>query len=282
MRGITHPKTLLTKDFWQEQAQNATDINPGGILPENLERIGKTIAPIALSFIPVAGPAIAAGYSAVNSFGNSGNLGQAALSGAMNYYGGKLGAEYGSSLGTIGSAAGKAGVNLGYTSAGNSLGSSIGNAIGEAAPGFAANVANTSIGGVLGSYAANNLSSGVTNAQQEPAGMTGPTPFSPSQEAAQNAPASLSAMGSLTNEQQSTSLANQGVYGGGNGPDEQSYFLNLLNRRLVDTGGNVQSNAQVAPIEQSYLQRIGINAGGDSSNLLEAINRWRQTQAQAA
>lgn len=253
---------------------------------------GRILRRISRVVLPIAGAAVgslvgmpqlgAAAGSSIGAALNGGNLRQSLLSGAGTYVGSSIGSSLGSNLGTVGQAAGNAGINLGSSVAGDSIGAQIGNFIGNTAPGLATTLGSTSIGGALGAYAGNSIADAYSGmdmvGRTSPATQQGPAAFSPKQEAQQGQPASISGLGALTGDQQATNLATQGVYGQGNGPAEQSYYLNLLNRRLVDEGGRVNENAQVAPIEQSYLQRLGINSSGNSSNLLEAINRWRQQQ----
>lgn len=168
-------------------------------------------------------------------------------------------------------------------SIGEALGSTASNAIGS-------NLANTSIGGALGGAAGNAIYDSLYPQQKDDSGgggqiqtAAGPTPFSPAQQAQLTLPGSLSGFSDLSPEQQSSNLATQGVYGGGNGPDEQAYFQNLINRRLVDSSGNVDQNmSDVSPIEQSYLSQLGLGGAGSTSSILEAISKWKNPQAQTA
>jgi hypothetical protein len=208
-----------------------------------------------------------------------------------------LGASIGSSLGTL--ASGQGLQNALLAGAGNYVGASIGGSLfpqtlGQSLPfdavggiggtvadvfgGQAANtLMNTSIGGALGGYYGSSLAQNSFGKQGEPTPQApaGPDPFKPKREDQKDAPPSISGMGALTPEQQSTGLATQGVYGGGNGPDEQAYFANLINRRLVDESGGVSDMSALKPIERSYLDRIGLGGYGNSMSLLEAMSKWR-------
>lgn len=248
---------------------------------------GNIIVPAALSLI---NPALGAAYVGTRAYGEGASIGSALGQGALSYAGGQIGSSIGNSigsgLGTVGSAASKIGLNLGQSVSGSGIGASIGNALGRIAPQATTALAGQGIGSLLGSSIGSNIGSSL--AAGKPAAPTATAPlsttpaFTPTQEAAQQLPASLNSLGSLTGDQQLSDLATQGVYGSGNGPDEQSYFLNLVNRQLVDQGGNTQATSTLQPIEQSYLQNLGISSSGDSSSILEAINRWRQNQAPQA
>lgn len=101
--------------------------------------------------------------------------------------------------------------------------------------------------------------------------------FKPSRAGASALPDSLSGYGSLDPLQQSTNLATQGVYGGGLGGNEQDYFLNEINRKLIDDAGNVDQNFNdVAPIESSYLDQLGYGANDNVSSLLEALSKRKR------
>lgn len=192
--------------------------------------------------------------------GGGGSLQDAALSTVGSHYGGKIGGELlPTSIGDV------------FGSAGNVLGSG---------------VANTSIGSVLGGYAGNALARDMFNSSnpeyQSPLSATGtdsgPAPFEPRQEQQLQLPGSLSGMSTFSPEQVSSGIATQGVYGGGQGPEEQAYFKNLINRRLVDESGQVDQNLNdVLPIEQSYLAQIGLGGYNNPSSLLEAMSRWQAT-----
>lgn len=238
----------------------------------------KKIKKIAL---PVIGAAIGAEFgmpqlgaalgSGVSSYTSNHDLGSALAAGAGSYLGSSIGGSIGDSLGlgSVGDFSSAAGLGNAFGLEGT-IGSSL---------------ANTGIGSILGgAYGSGNFSSDSTPKPQISgiAGAQGPTPFQPSQESAQDRPLSLAGLGGLDPQQQATNLATQGTYGGGLGPQEQSYFLNMENRKLVDQSGQTQAQNTLSPIEQSYLQKLGFGGYGDSNSLLEAISKWRTNQAQAA
>lgn len=251
--------------------------NPLKFVQNSLPTIGAIIGSAVPGVGTAAGAALgaAAGGAAKGALegqGLGGSLREGAFSGAGAYAGNVIGDTLGSQLGgTLGRTVGDVGVSNIPTSA---LGSYALNAI-------PASLANSSIGSILGGAAGMSAADNVM--QSDRAGMpnipnpaaTGTSPFMPKQENEQQTPASLSALGSLTDTQKSSNLATQGVYGGGNGAEEQKYFTNLLNRRLVDSGGNVSDMSGVSPIEQSYLQKLGLSGYGNSKDLLEAISKWK-------
>ncbi len=123
-------------------------------------------------------------------------------------------------------------------------------------------------------YAANSLMDGSEPKTAGATSLSGVTPFKATRAGQMEAPNGL-AMNGLTSDQQSSSLATQGAYGGGLGKDEQNYFLNLENRKLVDDGGNVADINTLSPIEHSYLQKLGLGGFGNSNDLLKAFSTWK-------
>lgn len=224
------------------------------------------------------GPVGAAAANAAVTKVQGGSWGDALKSGAFTYGGSQLGSALGGSSigrslgisGTVGDALGSTAQNaVGPSFMNLGLGSILGNSTSNA---IGASLANTSLGSALGGYAGNSLANPGKSTPQnsQPAG------FVPKQQTQQDLPSSLSAFGSLSPEQQSSNIATQGVYGGGAGPDEQSYFMNLINRRLVDQAGNVDQNmSDINPIENSYLSQLGLGGYGDSKSLLEAMSKWK-------
>lgn len=103
----------------------------------------------------------------------------------------------------------------------------------------------------------------------------GPAPFAPSRQAQKELPSSLQGFGSLSPDQQASNIATQGTFGTGLGPQEQDYFLNLVNRQLVDETGGVQDLNTLNPIQNSYLSNLGLGGQSNSRNLLEAISKWK-------
>lgn len=247
------------------------------------------IVPAALTVggFAVGGPAGAAGanalYAGARTANNSGNVGQILKSGAIAGGGAYLG-----SGGTVG------GYGLGSltgNAANISSGSSVGSVLGNTANSIGGAGTSNAIGSALGSTVTNALSSTPTSAlagsfagntfaqslnpQTAQVNQT-PQGFVPKQQDAQGLPSSLKGFGGLDSGQQESNLANQGTYGGGLGPQENSYFLNLINRHLVDQSGKTSSASSLSPISQSYLQKLGFGGYGNNTNsLLEAISKWK-------
>ena len=222
------------------------------------------IAPVAGaalgSVVPGVGTALGATIgSGLNSGIKTGNPLAGLAAGAGSYIGGNLGGSLlGDTLGgTVGSALGDAG--LGFV--GNALPSAL-------AGGSLASIAGSSIGSTLGE----SLFAGSPSASN--AGDNAPAPFSAKQEDQLSLPGSLSGFEGLSPLQFGTNLATQGVYGGGNGPEESNYFSNMINRRLVDQSGAVDSDfSDIQPIEMSYLNQLGFGDQKTPKDLLEALSR---------
>jgi hypothetical protein len=199
----------------------------------------------------------------INSYSQNHNLGGALLSAGGSFVGSNLaGNILGDKLGTIGS---------GFNSVlGNDLGSTAANAIGPT-------LANTTISSVLGGNVGSTLASSLagTAKNASPSGEGATPAFKPTQQSEMALPFSLQGLGGLTTQQQGSNIATKGVYGGGEGPDENSYFLNLINRRLVDPQGNVGDMKNVSPIENSYLAQLGLGGSSNAKNLLQAISNWK-------
>lgn len=236
---------------------------------------GNIIVPALLSAIPGAGPVLSAAYVAGNAYSGGQSLGQSLLRGGASFAGNAIGSSIGGSLGN--------GSTIGSTLFDNLPGNALSNTILNSIPG---SIANTGVGNAIGGAIGSNIATGLASnsfggADSQPnSANTGIKAFSPQQEDEQNTPASISGLGSLTDQQKSTNLATQGVHGGGLGNDEQSYFLNLINRRLVDQSGHT-TNDNLQPIEQSELQRLGLGNGNDPTSILQAISQWRQSQQAA-
>lgn len=221
------------------------------------------LAPIAGaalgSVVPGVGTAIGGAIGSGLSTGiKTGNPLAGILSAGGSYLGGQIGGEAlssgigsGTLGGTLGStAANFIGPSLASTSLGSIAGSSLGSSLGESA--------GTAIGGSMGGGGSNN----------------GQAPFSPSRAGALGLPQSLSQFGGLDPTQQATNIATKGVYGGGQGPDETKYFMNLVNRQLVDDAGNVGDQGQLAPVENSFLSQLGLG-GGNTNDLLKGIQNYK-------
>lgn len=162
--------------------------------------------------------------------------------------------------------------------AGPDLASSIGSIIGPS--NFGANLGST-----LGSFAGSSIGSDLASSlvPQTTGNVVGEgamTAFKPKREEAKQTPFSLQGLGSLDPNQLSSNIATGGVYGGGQGPDEQDFFLNMINRRLVDDAGNVDQNLNdVSAIENSFLAQIGLGGINNAQDLLEAIYKMKAQTA---
>ena len=220
--------------------------------------MGKKIIPIAAAVIgnyiaPGIGGSIGA---AVGTKATGGSWGQALGAGAGNYIGGQLGGtgEFGPA-GTIGS---KVASNFGTTAA-------------NFIPGA---IASTNFGSAIGSGLGQEIGSSFGAPKQQSSGMGGEAAFKPKQESSLQLPGSLGGLSGTSGEQQSTNIASQGVYGGGTGQAEERYFLNQLNRRLVDPSGKVSGDSNaINPVERSYLSQLGLGGMSDTKSLLEAISK---------
>lgn len=234
--------------------------------------IGETLKSAVVTAIgyAVGGPAGAAVASGGYNYSKTHDLKSAAMSAAGSYFGGKIGANVlGPEVGSIGSnispanAVGPYFINPGLSSV---VGQTANNAIG-------ATVANANLGSAIGSYYGSNAMGDM--AAPKPTASAAPPAFSPTRQEEKEAPTSLTGLGSLTSDQLSSNIATQGVYGGGSGPQENDYFLNLVNRKLVDDSGNMSDTSNLSPIEMSYLQKLGLGGYGDSRSLLEAISNYK-------
>lgn len=245
------------------------------------------IAPLAGaalgSVVPGIGTAIGASIGTGLETGvKTGNPLAGILAGGGSYLGGQLlggiAAPAANSIG--GSIAGQAGAstlnaaNSGLFSGtvGSTLGSTASNVLGSG-------IANTSIsglaGGALGSSLGESLGQSINPPSAPDLSISGESPFHASRDAAMGLPQSLSQFGSGDPTQQSTGIATQGVYGGGEGPDEQKYFLNLINRRLVNDQGQVAGDtSSINPVEGSYLNQLGLGGYSDPTDLLKKIHGY--------
>lgn len=275
-------------------------INPQTGLPEffNVGHFLKKFAPIAASVLGFAiggpaGAAIGAGLgSAGVQYSQTHNLGDALKAGALSAGGSYIGSNVAGSLlgnlGTVGSTLGVSGSSdiasqaasqelgelggssglpwAGTGAASSDIASALGGGVGRAASTALSTPISSIVGGVAGNNIASQYAPGPT-----PAGP--PAPWAPTRAGAAGLPSSLNSMSSLTPEQQASGLATQGVYGGGNGPQEQAYYGNLINRQLVNSGGQVSSLSSLSPIEQSYNSKL-FGDQADSNSLLKALSQW--------
>lgn len=220
----------------------------------------KKAAPIAGSILGslVGGPVGGAIGGGLGGLASGQNIADSLITGGTSYAGGSIGSSIGSSLG------GSLGGALGGSAASTAIPAVVGRNIGAV------------LGSGVGAYSSLPVSSGFDMGDASlPAAPPSPKPFEPKQDAQKELPASLSGFASLTPQQQSSNIATEGVYGGGSGPQEQEYFMNLINRRLVDESGGVSDQSELSPIEQSYLQRLGLGGYSNTNNLLEAMSTWR-------
>lgn len=189
-------------------------------------------------------------------------------SGAGSYLGGAL---LGPELSGLGSTANtiSGGTTPGFLgrSIGNSLGDFAGNAIGGQTLG---NLAGAGIGSSVGSSGGEMLG-GMLNPQSS--GSTPSFGYSPSAQPSQGLPQSLSQFGGLNPNQQASNLATKGVYGGGNGPQETNYFMNLMNRQLFDNGSMKSDISGINPVEMNYLNQLGVS-GSSPTDLAKGISSY--------
>lgn len=185
------------------------------------------------------------------------------------------GSTLGSGAGqTAGSAAANPSSILGSLSKGmgninlGTIGSNAGSTIGNALP---SGIASTGVGSALGGAVGSQVAGGMID---QSAPIRQPGAWTPSQSAASSLPPSLSSLSSLNPTQQASNIATQGTYGGGVGPQEESYYTNLLNRQLVDSGGHVGSLSSLSPIENTYNQQLGLGGFTNPTDLLKALSSW--------
>lgn len=222
-----------------------------------------------------AGNAVSSG---LGTYAGGGSIKDALISGVGNYAGNAIGKQlYPDAIGSLGGGTD----SMGPFSFGD-LGGTALNTLGNT-------VANTSIGGALGGIAGNAIAKDFMS-PEAPQGQTSslnsnsllPASFTPTQGPQLQLPGSLSGLDGLDTNQQTSNLATQGVYGGGLGPEEQSYFTGLVNNQLVDKSGNVGDIGSLSPIENSYLSQLGFGGYSNSNDLLGALSKWKQgTQATA-
>jgi hypothetical protein len=230
------------------------------------KKFKKYILPVAGaalgSVIPGVGTALGASLGAgAASYSSNHDPLSALLSAGGTYAGSALGGDL---LGTAipGTVRGTLTAGLG-----DGIGGTLASGLGSLAGTSLASLAGGSIGGSL----AESLTAPKPKAIAGNANI--PAPFKPTRAEAGKAPLNL---GGLTEQQQASNIASGGVYGGGQGPDEQSYFLNLMNRRLVDESGNVDTDFRdIGGVENSYLAQLGLGNKKNPTDLLSAISSWR-------
>lgn len=106
------------------------------------------------------------------------------------------------------------------------------------------------------------------------------TPFSPTKPAAMAMPSDLSGMsvggqlfGTLDPTQQRSYLATQGSQGGGLSGDSKDYYMNLLQRNLIDDSGQQQNiNSALLPVERNYISSLGLPTG-NTQDFFQALQQ---------
>lgn len=243
------------------------------------------VAPIAGAALGSVVPGLGTGIGAALGGGlgsglskgvETGNPLAGLTSGVIGAAGSYAGSQLlGPTLGNIGSttSAASGGTTAGLMGApvakslGDSALSGVGSLFGSSTPGELA-------GGAIGS--------GVAQSAFDPTKMgivggpsTGAPPFSPSRSGDMALPGSLSGYAGLDPNQQASNIATRGVYGQGNGPTDNQYFLNLINRQLVDPSGNVAGDtSSVSPVEGQYLNQIGLGGYSSPNDLLQKISNY--------
>lgn len=242
-------------DMAKKVRKYALPIAASVIAPGIGTALGSTLSAATLS-------AIGAGVgSAANTYADTHNLGSSLTAGALGGAGSYIGGNIGSAVG------GQSTANVLQ----NALGPDLGSAVGQLAGG---QIALSPANAILGSSIGSNLASSLV--PQKTSNPGGAGAFKAKQEKEQDVPASFQSFGQLTPSQFSSNIATQGVYGGGAGPEETSYFLNLINRRLIDDSGRVDKDlSEINPIENSFLSQLGLGGTTNSKDLLEAISRYR-------
>lgn len=104
--------------------------------------------------------------------------------------------------------------------------------------------------------------------------------FTPTKPTAQAMPSDLSGMsvggqlfGTLDPTQQRSYLATQGSQGGGLSGDTKDYYMNLLQRNLIDDSGQQQNiNSALLPVERNYLSSLGLPTG-NTQDFFQALQQ---------
>lgn len=244
------------------------------ILPYAAPIAGSLLLPgigtaLGASISPAIGAAVG---SAAANYSQNHDLKSALASGGGSYVGSSLGSQILGDLGTVG----------------GTINSTLGTTFGETAANALPNAAmsqlfSAPINSIVGSQIGENLASSLVPQTAKNAMGEGPSVkfaqdnFKPSRDSEMETPLSLKGLGSLSPEQLTSNVATGGVYGGGAAPDEQDFFLNMINRRLVDDAGQVdQDLSEVSPIESSYLSQLGLGGYGSAQDLLQAISKKRK------
>lgn len=214
-----------------------------------------------------------AGAKGAQTYGNTGKFLPSLASAGATYAGAKIAGNTLGDLGTVGSNIGSAANSLFGQGTSNSLAGALARSgANTAAGGFASNLLSTPISSLAGNAIGSSLASSLAGNQSH---LQQPAAFRPTRADEQKTPNSLQGFGSLNQDQQLSNIATKGVYGTGLGPQENQYFLNLVNRRLVDESGGVGDVNNLDTIDRSYLSQLGFGGYNNSNDLLEAIGKWQ-------
>lgn len=245
--------------------------------PNTIPVVGKYILPAVAGFFggPLgygAATGIQNGFESARNgatFGDSAKFGatSGAISGAGSYAGGQL---LGPTLNGLGSTVGS---ESGATTPGF-MGTPIGQSLGEPALSSGGGALASTPGDVFASGAGATIGGSMAGPSPT-APVKPPAPWAPSRSGDMALPGSLSSYAGLSPQQQASNIATRGVYGQGNGPEENSYFTNLINRQLVDPSGNVTGDlSSINPVEGSYLNQIGLGGYNNPTDLLKKLQGY--------
>lgn len=219
------------------------------------------------------GAALGAGLgSGVSTGARTGNPLSGALAGLGSAGGSFLGSQFlGPELAGLGSGTSEisGGATPGFLGQtfGDTFGDFAGNSISNQTLGsLAGGAAGSSIGSSAGSMAGGMLNSPNSGNQMS-------FGFTPSAQQAQGLPQSLSQFAGLSPNQQASNIATKGVYGGGNGPDETNYFMNLMNRSLFSNGSMASDTSGINPTQMNYLNQLGVS-GSSPTDLAKGISSY--------
>lgn len=86
-------------------------------------------------------------------------------------------------------------------------------------------------------------------------------------------PGQLSALQGLSDQQQRTAIATDALYGAGADPESRNYYLNNLQRTLMNDQGQAQGFENLLPIERNFLQSLGLPIG-NQQDFLSGLARY--------
>lgn len=268
--------------FFKQLAKTVSTIDPFSILPEDIRRAADKGAAIVAGAV---NPALGAAITGAQTYGETGKLLPSLGAAGGSYLGSQIGSSFLGDLGTVGGTIGTGADAIGGAGASNALGDFYAkNLAGTAIGGIAKNALQTPISSIVGNYIGSNLGQSLTGAkntgtpvQQSSVGLPTTTPFTPTRASDEELSPSLqgAGFGALDPLQRASGLATQGVYGGGLGPQEQSYFTKLINRQLIEPTGNIKGLEELNPIENSYLSQLGLGGAANSNSLLEMLSKWK-------